>query len=102
MSDLSIVIEHLEVIGLFLLKYLVEEISLNKKKRTYSFAFTHLPLLLHLLCLLSEEAESQRSQNIFIRKEDADLLLLFLLTILKIMIGIVDRDIPLLRLLTFI
>ena len=90
--------------GLFLLKDLVEEISLNqnieRREDTVFFSFpffTHLPLLIHLLCLLPEEAESQKSQNIFIRKEDTNLFLLFLLNILKTMVGIIDRDLPLLR-----
>ena len=46
----------------------------------------HLPFhLLHLLCLLREEAESQRSQSVLFIKEDADLLLL---NLFKTMVGI--------------
>ena len=63
------------LIGLRLLKDLAEEISLNLNiKRGGDTILPHLPLLLHLLCLLPEEAESQRSLNIHIRKGDATLL----------------------------
>ena len=79
MSDPSIVLEHLTNTWMsnrsVLFKYLVEENSLNiiRKKRRFLLTF----LFFFILCLLSEEVESQRSQNIFIRTGDVNLLLLF-------------------------
>ena len=53
-------------------------------------------------CLHLKEAGSQINQNISKRRGDTDLLLLPLVILLKTMVGSIDLDIPLLRLLTFI
>ena len=88
------------LIDLLLLKDLVEEIGLNLNiEREGDIVLFHLPLL-HLLCPLLKEAVSQSSQNILIRREDANLLPL--LNLLKAMVSIKDLDIPFLRLLMFI
>ena len=100
MSDPSVVIEPPTNTGnqiILLLKDQVEEISLNLNIKRGGDKF---PFLLHLLCLLPEEADSQRSLNILIGKEDANLLLL--LNLLKTKVDIKDRDICLLRFSMFL
>ena len=69
--------------------------SKHKKRRRYISSSSS-----SSSCLLPEEVESQRSLNILIRKEDADILLL--LNLLKTMVGNKDGDNPLLGLSMFI